>query len=311
MPATLFFSEEQHEGIAMKKEKVYFIYVTENLINGKLYIGQHTCDYDKQFTDGYLGSGHAFKNALKKYGEENFRRIIVEYANNPEELDELEAKYVDDEVIESDRFYNLKTGGSSRIIYSEELRKKIGETSRGRHHSEETKERLRKANSGENNPMFGKSGILAPCYGRTGNKHPMFGKHHSEETKKKISEHSSHHNLGIHLSDETKQKISQANKGNKNCLGRKLSEETKAKIGAKSKGRHHSEEARKKMSIAQKGNKHSLGYHHSEETRKKMSIAQKNRLPDSEETRKRKSEVKKLWWLQKKQSLSLMQETLF
>ena len=50
----------------MESEKVHFIYVTENLINGKLYIGQHTCNYDKQFTDGYLGNGRALKNAVKK-----------------------------------------------------------------------------------------------------------------------------------------------------------------------------------------------------------------------------------------------------
>jgi hypothetical protein len=42
--------------------------------------------------------------------------------------------------------------------------------------------------SGEGNPMFGMSGPLAPCYGRTGSKHPMFGKHHTEEAKAKISQ---------------------------------------------------------------------------------------------------------------------------
>lgn len=42
-----------------------------------------------------------------------------------------------------------------------------------------------------------------------GDKHPMYGKHHSEETKKKISES----NKGRKLSNETKKKISEGNKG--------------------------------------------------------------------------------------------------
>ena len=112
----------------MESEKVHFIYVTENLINGKLYIGQHTCNYDKQFTDGYLGSGRALKNAVKKYGAENFSRIILEYAESPEELNELEAKYVDEEVINSKMFYNIKTGGIQNTVWNQEVRKRKSES---------------------------------------------------------------------------------------------------------------------------------------------------------------------------------------
>jgi hypothetical protein len=42
--------------------------------------------------------------------------------------------------------------------------------------------------SGIGNPMYGRSGLLAPAYGRVAEKHPMFGTHHTEEAKKKISE---------------------------------------------------------------------------------------------------------------------------
>ncbi len=80
-----------------------------------------------------------------------------------------------------------------------------------------------------------------------GEKHPMFGKHHSEETKKKIGIG----NKGKIVSDETKRKLSEINKGKK-----------------------HSEETKKKMSESSKGEKHSMfGKHHSEETKKKMSKA--------------------------------------
>ena len=219
----------------MKKEKVYFIYVTENLINGKLYIGQHTCDYDKQFTDGYLGSGIAFKNAVKKYGVENFSRIIIDYADSPEELNELEAKYVDEEVIESNRFYNLETGGKCNNNVSEETKQKISIALKGHFVSEETKQKMSIRMSGENNPMFGRIGQLNHFYGR----------HHTDETKQALR----NYRLGKHQTEETKNKLKEL------FTGRFVSEETK-----------------KKMSESAKGKKHFLGLHHTEETKKKMSI---------------------------------------
>ena len=53
-------------------------------------------------------------------------------------------------------------------------------------------------------------------YGSEGEKHPMYGKHHSTETKDKISKSesgSNHWNWGKHHSDETRQKISNNQKG--------------------------------------------------------------------------------------------------
>ncbi len=65
-------------------------------------------------------------------------------------------------------------------------------------------------------------------------KHPLFGKHRSEETKKKMSQSLS----GRTFSEETKEKISQANLGKK-----------------------HSKESRKKMSQANLGNTNVRGTH--------------------------------------------------
>ena len=45
----------------------------------------------------------------------------------------------------------------------------------GYHHSEETKEKIRRANSGPNSYM----------YGRTGEKHPFYGKHHTDDANQK------------------------------------------------------------------------------------------------------------------------------
>ncbi|MFN9113277.1 MAG: hypothetical protein ACK5XN_24675, partial [Bacteroidota bacterium] len=49
------------------------IYKTTNLINGKVYIGK-----DKHNNNHYLGSGKVLKQAIEKYGRENFIKEIIE-----------------------------------------------------------------------------------------------------------------------------------------------------------------------------------------------------------------------------------------
>ena len=61
--------------------KMYYIYLTTNLINNKKYIGmQHG-----ELNDDYLGSGNSITEAIKKYGKENFKRIILHISKNYED----------------------------------------------------------------------------------------------------------------------------------------------------------------------------------------------------------------------------------
>jgi hypothetical protein len=100
----------------------YIIYKTTNLINNKTYIGIHqTEDLD----DGYLGSGLAMKRAIKKYGKQNFSREILEFCLSYDELIEKEKTYVNEEWISLEDNYNLKTGGQSSGLLSEESKTKI------------------------------------------------------------------------------------------------------------------------------------------------------------------------------------------
>lgn len=48
--------------------KMYYIYLTINLINNKKYIGMH----HGELNDSYLGSGNSITEAIKKYGEKKF-----------------------------------------------------------------------------------------------------------------------------------------------------------------------------------------------------------------------------------------------
>ena len=76
---------------------------------------------------------------------------------------------------------------------------------KGKHHSEETKQKISEAHKGENNYWY--------------------GKHHSEEHKQKMSKRMSgenNPNYGKQLSEEHKQKISEANCGENHPQARKI-----------------------------------------------------------------------------------------
>lgn len=55
----------------------HLVYQTTNKLNNKIYIGVHST---KNINDGYLGSGTALKKAVKKYGKQNFKRIILNFS---------------------------------------------------------------------------------------------------------------------------------------------------------------------------------------------------------------------------------------
>jgi hypothetical protein len=115
-------------------ENYYILYETTNLINGKKYRGIHKTS---NLEDGYIGSGIAFEKSVKKYGKQNFIREILEFCNSYEELLEKEKIYVDDEWVKDKSNYNLKTGGQSAGILSEESRQKISDTLKRKYESGE------------------------------------------------------------------------------------------------------------------------------------------------------------------------------
>lgn len=70
----------------------YGLYKITNLVNGKMYIGQHVTD---NLDDGYMGSGKLMKRALSKYGAENFRKEWLGFYEDEEELNYMERVFVD------------------------------------------------------------------------------------------------------------------------------------------------------------------------------------------------------------------------
>lgn len=93
----------------------YTVYKTTNQINGKYYIGCHkTINVD----DDYLGSGHLLKDAVTKYGIENFTKEILFVFDNSEEMYNKEKELVTESLVIDNMCYNLCTGGYGGQTYT-------------------------------------------------------------------------------------------------------------------------------------------------------------------------------------------------
>lgn len=167
----------------------YGIYKITNLLNGKMYIGQHTTS---NIDDGYMGSGKIILRALKKYGKENFRKEWLMFCEDADELNYMERVYVDQTWVDRSDTYNLNLGGECQKV-SEQTRKKISESSKGKRFSEETKRKL--SIKAKNNPVKYWKGKKIP-----------------DEYIRKMSEAHKGIKTGCRLSAESRRKISEKRK---------------------------------------------------------------------------------------------------
>ena len=88
-----------------------FIYITTNHINGKKYIGQKNYDKNGRWKE-YLGSGIILKQAIQKYGVDNFSKEIIEECETKELLNEREKYWISYyNAVKSNKFYNIANGG--------------------------------------------------------------------------------------------------------------------------------------------------------------------------------------------------------
>jgi len=89
-----------------------YIYIIQNLINGKIYIGQSKRDIDE--SENYYGSGTIINRAIKKHGKENFCKIILVKNIETEKKMNLLEKYYIKLLHSQDREigYNIADGGT-------------------------------------------------------------------------------------------------------------------------------------------------------------------------------------------------------
>lgn len=105
-----------------------YVYKITNLVNGKVYIGQHSWS-GEGLDPNYLCSSNNrhFWNAVDKYGIENFQKEIIEIADDKQTLDERETYWIQQYF--GDNCYNLNPQGGSSFppsCYTSELQSERG-----------------------------------------------------------------------------------------------------------------------------------------------------------------------------------------
>lgn len=111
-----------------------FVYITTNLINNKKYIGKRKIRNVKSDST-YLGSGKDLKKDIELYGVENFKRDILEYCVNEDDLRECELKWLKMyNASKNNIFYNKLNNSSGGVIYESHPK-----GFKNKHHSDKTK----------------------------------------------------------------------------------------------------------------------------------------------------------------------------
>lgn len=135
------------------------VYCHINKTNNKKYVGITEQKVENRWRNGNGYKNGYFKNAIKKYGWNNFEHIVLKDNLSQYEAEELEIYYISIWNLTDKSFgYNLCNGGN---------------TSDGYKHTNESKEKMRLSHIGLS----------------SGSKNPMYCKCHTEEVKKEISNH--------------------------------------------------------------------------------------------------------------------------
>ena len=243
-----------------------FIYFILNTKNGKYYVGQ-TTDTPKKRWIGHVSESRSkikrlknnyLCNAIRKYGRQSFEVRTLLTCNNQKELDDAEVFFISlFDATNSDLGYNGTAGGFGGKK-TEQTKKRIGESNKGRKVSPETIALIVTANTGRKHTPEARENMSRAQKGRK----------HTEETKKRISlakkgkkktpmsEAAKVNNRlarigkkGYPMSDKLKETLRKINSE------RKRTPEEKERLSQRMKGVPKSEEHKERISKAHQGKK--------------------------------------------------------
>lgn len=130
------------------------VYIVENLINGKAYIGQ-AVDMQRRLHNHFVGrrSNVILQRAIKKYGIECFSfRFLEILPNDSTILTSCEQKWID-YYMNLNMSYNICPVAESvkgRVV-TEQARKNMSLAQTGKKYSQETRDKIRNAKLGKSN----------------------------------------------------------------------------------------------------------------------------------------------------------------
>ena len=184
-------------------EKEYCVYM-HMAPNGKKYIGITRCKpRNRRWQNGHgYVTQVKFHNAIKKYGWENFKHVILLDDLTEEEASKAEQKYIEQYKTTDNRYgYIVTSGGEAGYHLTEEQKRKISNANKGSNngmyghqYTDEEKEffasvwRGRKHSMESRKKMSEYAKAHPEIKSHPGCEHPMYGKHHSDESKIKMSE---------------------------------------------------------------------------------------------------------------------------
>jgi len=166
----------------------YSVYMHTNRVNGKRYIGITHTDPVKRWKNGRgYSNNEYFARAIAKYSWDGFAHEIIKSGMKKNEAEFLEVELIaKHKTLDINYGYNIRPGGDSGCHsdrskrkmsenhadvsgnknpmfgkeFTDEHKQKIGEKSRGRYFSPESRRKISSATSGKRNPMYGKTHTL-------------------------------------------------------------------------------------------------------------------------------------------------------
>ena len=193
------------------------VYQIRNKVNEDRYIGssgnlENRWEWHCKKLRKGVHPNNYLQHAWNKYNEENFVFEVIEEVSGGNTVRLVREQVYLDEGFAKGILYNIaRNAGGGNL--GEEVNQKLSEVLTGREITQEWRDNIGKAMSGENNPFYGRyhseETKKKQRERKLGENNPFFGERHTDESKIKMSEVQTGHEV----TQEARNKIGDANAG--------------------------------------------------------------------------------------------------